>query len=188
MCSTERINGLAVTHLGPHCGKCPGFRVRLTEKSALFAVDVPLFGMLTAVPMFPIVLCRRWVGFALQVEGCHVAGGGLSCRRWRENASQVLVFSPTGDGNRPSVRSGVAGRPFFGDLRQYGALPATVRGLTCDTSATDLQRHTKETTETMPPLTCNGTQRKPPKRCRHRPVIHRPLTCDSTQHYWRLYG
>ena len=55
--------------------------VRLTAKSALFAVDVPLFGMLTAVPMFPIVLCRRWVGFALQVEGCHVAGGGKMRRR-----------------------------------------------------------------------------------------------------------
>ena len=139
--------------------------VRLTAKSALFTVDVPLFGMLTAVPMFPIVLCRRWVGFALQVEGLCVAGGGLSCRRWRENASQVLVFSPTGDGNRPSVRSGVAGRPFLGDLRQYGALPATHR-----------------------PLTCDGTQRNPPKRCRHRPATHRPLTCDSTQYYWWLYG
>ena len=41
------------------------------------------------------------------------------------NASQVLVFSITCDGNRLSVHSSVAGRPFFGDLRHYWAQLAT---------------------------------------------------------------
>ena len=47
-------------------------------------------------------------------------------------ASQVLIFSLTGDGNRASVRSDVAGRPIFADLRHFGPSCAAVwrkRGL-----------------------------------------------------------
>ena len=37
-------------------------------------------------------------------------------------ALQVCIFSLTGDGNRASVRSDVAGRPIFADLRHFGPL------------------------------------------------------------------
>ena len=55
-----------------------------------------------------------------QVGACTVAGCGLYRRRWRPVPSQVRIFSFTGDGNRPLVRSGVAGRPIFADLRHFG--------------------------------------------------------------------
>ena len=89
--------------------------VRLTAKSALFAVDVSLFGTLTTVP----------ISVMSRVDECYVAGKVPCCRRWWANASQVLIFLLTCDSNRPSVHSSVAGRPIFGDLRQYGTPPAT---------------------------------------------------------------
>lgn len=60
-----------------------------------------------------------------QVKGRSVAGVLTLRRRCPYFLSQVLFFSPTCDGNRPSVHPTVASHPNFGDLRRYLAPPAT---------------------------------------------------------------
>ena len=62
---------------------------------------------------------RRRLGDASQVRGRSVAGGGKECCRSGAKVSQVGVFRPTCDANRPQETKTVAGARKNADLRRF---------------------------------------------------------------------
>jgi len=55
-------------------------------------------------------------------------------------SSQVCIFLPNCDANRPQEANTVAGQTFFADLRHSAKPPATNRSLTCDTRSKHRQQ------------------------------------------------